>query len=715
MKNTKKKSTTSKTNKHNSNHIKKAWKQFTSAPKLMNIIISLFSFIIIFWILSKSHFSGVYHYEVGDIAKENIILPVDVLDSEATEKLVEKKRLEVQPIMYLDFSQLVNSKKELLDFFARLFEIKEAYKDDAQLMKRIYAGIERKNAYDLDENALMALATLPKTRLTTLMNYSVDIISQKMISGITEKQRVESLKDIELYVDNLDLPEMDKIYLNHFIKGSLKENLFVDAVKTEEKIESEVAKIEPVKLKAGTLLIRIGQNIDEKVYKLLKEGDLLIESSSEYSQSLLKIALYLLLVWVVMHAFLYVFDLNTLLYPKRYAMLMSLFVIAFSSSEFFVSISSFSVPVLAYVMLSVMLLSVSTAMGTGVMLVFLLQSLNGFGASLLIGYLLTVILGAVMLKSVKQRTQIITSGIITSLVLVGATYAHAFVQNVPESIDRIDLVYGLTNGLVSAVLTIGILPFYEMLFAALTPFKLLELSNPNKPLLKRLLIEAPGTYHHSILVGNLAETAAHDIKANSLLTRVAAFYHDVGKLDRPFYFKENQISDENPHDKLPPQVSANIIREHMVHGPELCIKNKLPKEIVEVIKAHHGTSLIKYFYHQEQKNNPNVDISRFVYPGPKPKSKEAVILMLADSVEAAVRTLEHPTKDSLKDLIDKIIQQKIEEKQFSDSDMTFRELEKVKKSFVNVLSGIFHERIVYPEIDLKGIQKGAFDETEENK
>jgi hypothetical protein len=183
-------------------------------------------------------------------------------------------------------------------------------------------------------------------------------------------------------------------------------------------------------------------------------------------------------------------------------------------------------------------------------------------------------------------------------------------------------------------------------------------------------------------------------------------------LDRPYYFKENQLGSENPHDKLPPQISANIIRNHMVTGVELAEKNKLPVEVIDIMKAHHGTSLIKYFYHQEQSGNPDVDPTKFLYTGPKPESKEAVILMFADSVEAAVRTLKTPTKASLSEMIDKLVAQKIAENQLSSADISMKEVEIVKKSFLNVLSGIFHERIEYPDVDINQISKETFDDNE---
>jgi putative nucleotidyltransferase with HDIG domain len=275
------------------------------------------------------------------------------------------------------------------------------------------------------------------------------------------------------------------------------------------------------------------------------------------------------------------------------------------------------------------------------------------------------------------------------------------------------LLFTIINGIICAIITIGVMPIFETLFGILTPFRLLELSNPNRDILKRLMLEAPGTYHHSILVGNLAETAAHDIGADNVLARVASFYHDIGKLERPYYYKENQIAGENPHDMIPPQVSAGILKQHVSHGLILAKKHKLPEEIQRIIVSHHGTTIIKYFYHLEQQKNADADYKPFTYDGPKPETREEVIVMLADSVEAAVRTLDNPTKPAVRALVDKIVDQKREEAQLDKSDITLKELECVKDSFMKVLSGIFHERIAYPEVELP--QRGKETDADEHE
>ena len=249
------------------------------------------------------------------------------------------------------------------------------------------------------------------------------------------------------------------------------------------------------------------------------------------------------------------------------------------------------------------------------------------------------------------------------------------------------------------VLTIGLLPFFESVFSIVTPLKLLEISNPNHPLLKKLLIEAPGTYHHSLMVGNLAEIATEDLGGNALLARAGAYFHDVGKLKRPDLFKENQLS-ENPHDRMTPNLSTVIITSHTNDGVEIATKYKIPLVIKDIIKQHHGTTLVAYFYHKALKLNNGEEIKQesFRYAGPKPQTKEAAIVMLADSVEAAVRSMTEKTEDKIQTLIKKIIKDKLDDGQLDKCQLTLADLDTVANSFMRVLSGYFHAREQYPEI-----------------
>ena len=261
---------------------------------------------------------------------------------------------------------------------------------------------------------------------------------------------------------------------------------------------------------------------------------------------------------------------------------------------------------------------------------------------------------------------------------------------------------GLLNGITSSILALGLLPYLESAFGITSTVRLLELSNPSQPLLKRLLLEAPGTYHHSILVGNLAEAAAEAVNADPLLVRVGSYYHDIGKLKRPFFFIENQISRENPHDKIAPSLSTLIITSHVKDGLELAREHKLPPDIQGIIEQHHGTSLVAYFYQKAlESDRPElVTEEEFRYDSVKPQTREAALVMLADSVEAAIRSLQKPTPGRLEGLTRKIIKDKLHDGQLEECDLTFKDLNKIASAFVRVLGGIFHSRIEYPEAAL---------------
>jgi len=268
------------------------------------------------------------------------------------------------------------------------------------------------------------------------------------------------------------------------------------------------------------------------------------------------------------------------------------------------------------------------------------------------------------------------------------------------------IAWGGINGVLCVIVSLALLPFLESFFSRITPITLLEVGDFNKPLLRRLMIEAPGTYHHTLLVSALAEQAAEAIGANSLLCRVGMYYHDVGKLEHPEYFIENQTMRRNAkdkpemHDKLNPSISSLVIVSHVKDGVALARSYNVPEEIVRFIPEHHGTSLIKYFYMQalEQDDEETPPSDAYRYPGPRPHSKETVIGMLADSVEAASRAMDEPTYERLKGLVAKIVNSKYMDGQFDEAPVTLEDLRKIIDSFAAALSAIYHVRIEYPEM-----------------
>ena len=263
--------------------------------------------------------------------------------------------------------------------------------------------------------------------------------------------------------------------------------------------------------------------------------------------------------------------------------------------------------------------------------------------------------------------------------------------------------FGLVNGFLSPLLAYGLQVIFENIFDIVTDMRLLELSDLNNPILRKLSIEAPGTYHHSLMVGNLAEAAADAINANSLLARVGSYYHDIGKMEKPEYFIENQQKIKNPHEKLSPSMSCLILTNHVKQGLEIAKEFKLPKEIRDFIEEHHGTNMMNYFYLKamEKSNNEEINESNFRYPGPKPRTKETGIVMLADAIEAAARALKDPSASRIKGMVISLVQERFSQSELDDCPLKLQDLTKIIDSFQAVLLGTFHTRIEYPDQEEK--------------
>ncbi len=308
--------------------------------------------------------------------------------------------------------------------------------------------------------------------------------------------------------------------------------------------------------------------------------------------------------------------------------------------------------------------------------------------------------GVYAIRKISHRTDLIVGGLKVGAATAAAVVAMSLLERRPVYPEIVrDASVGVANGVVVGIFAIGVLPYLENLFGLITPIKLLELSNPAHPLLRRLQMEAPGTYHHSVIVANLAEAAADAIGADGLLVRVGTYYHDVGKIRRPIFFVENQIGVENPHERMSPSLSALTVAAHVRDGQDLAREYGLPDSVANFIPEHHGTTLITYFYHQAVERGDEPEPAAFRYEGPKPQTRETAIVMLADAVEAAVRSLPRPTPDRIYEVVRRIIHERLEDGQLDECDLMFRDLEQIAQTFTRVLTGIFHPRIEYPDLE----------------
>lgn len=382
-----------------------------------------------------------------------------------------------------------------------------------------------------------------------------------------------------------------------------------------------------------------------------------------------------------------------------------LLVIAFSTSYFILKrgLPIFYIPFSLVTLLSIILfnnleISFLLTLACGIAI----TSIAGNNFLLVVMFLTSGILAILLAKDMRRRNVIIRTGLFIGLAQA-ATLALAFRFRPLYAISNLILI---ANGIACSIIVIGILPIFEYLFKTVTNVSLLELADFHNPLLQRMVMEAPGTYHHSLIVGNLSDAACKAVGANALLARIGAYYHDIGKLSKPEYFSENQSAFTSKHETLTPAMSKLIIMNHVKEGVELAKKYKFTPSVIDFIQQHHGNSLVYYFYRRALENNENVEKvgeDEFRYPGPKPNSKETAIVLLADSVEAATRTIKEADPAKIEELVHKIINNKFIDGQLDECDLTLKDLEKISSVFIRILSGIYHGRVSYPE-DIKKLK-----------
>jgi len=368
-------------------------------------------------------------------------------------------------------------------------------------------------------------------------------------------------------------------------------------------------------------------------------------------------------------------------------------------------ISILAFPISAFVVMGVMLINPRTALVYGIILSIIAGLFENMNFELFFTLFCSALVVLQPARNIRSRSDFVTIGIrviaansviITFFYLLNAYDFTAY---------RFNLYYSLLNGSFTIIILLVIMPIFEKVFSRTTNIKLIELSDFNNPLLKDLMLEAPGTYHHSIMTASIAENAAVAINEDSILARVCAYYHDIGKIKNPQYFIENQSAGQNPHDPLTPAMSALILSSHVKDGVVLAKQYNLDEAIINAIKEHHGTSFMPYFYSKAAKINPEIDKNSFRYEGPKPRSKITAIMMLADSAEAACRAIDDISSSKIRDIIERIFKLKFEDGQFEECPITIKELNDVKESIATTLLGMYHARIPYADNNEKEKEK----------
>lgn len=670
------------------------------------VLTGAIAFVLLFALLLTGITPDQYDIHVGQPSSKTVYATKDVEDSVTTEALRQAAASQVEP-SYKSVDASVNA--------AVITDMQTAFDSIRKLRAEFSVPADGISDDMLDSFNAQCPVSISRDSLSTLLSTDDETFSgfvdaavaearDTLNSTLPEGQESAAVTRItrSLLTDEYDANLVS--IATEVLKANLRPNMLIDQEITEANRQKAREAVEPEILVKREVIVREGEIVTEAQYKMIESLGLLADDKLDVP--LLGGMFLLVLIFCgAIFLYLWLFDQQVLQDNKRLLLLCIIIVLEVAVSLLVRALNSYLMPVAMGAILISILIDTKTAMFVSAMLSFMvsmLVSADGLFSMTMFSILLMAFtagpVAAFVLSRKQLRTGTLLAGFSVALVNFIVTLSIGLISSSNLKTALTNACWAIGGGVFSAVLAIGLQSLLEWMFNLATNAKLIELSNPNQPLLRRLLMEAPGTYHHSIIVANLAEAGATAVGGNGLLARVGAYYHDVGKLKRPMYFKENQMGD-NPHDRTDPRVSTAILTAHSRDGAQMAMKDRLPAQVVDIIRQHHGDSLVLYFYDKAVKlYGEDIDISAFRYEGPRPRSKEAAVVMLADTIEAATRTLANPSPEKMEALIRKLVREKMDDGQLNDSALTFSDLDKICSTFSTVLTGVFHERIEYPEI-----------------
>ncbi len=694
----------------------------STTRKVLGVL--LFFSVTIFIIFSKFTPTQV-RLKPDEVAQRNIQSNITavVIDEKQSDELRKQAASKVQKVYQGDQYALSNTETEINNFFSTLMEIMNSDDKQEKLLDLLDSSSKRKDYLNLKYNQQQLAAYLlntPISDIETMRQTSIMAVRGIMSKPLTDEAIKGASEQVDKQVDALAFAPQAQEIMKLVISNSLRPNLIFNEEATNKAIEEAMASVQPVQktIKAGEIIVREGDRVTEEQISILEQ--LGIQRSKSYPLTILGAGLFVFLSFWLIIEFLRryyrdIFENDRLMLLIGLVFIIILLITRFltiikiSNQPDINNLMAYLAPVAAGSMLIAILLDNRLAYFL-TMIMALYVGLLAEGNQLF--YAITAFVGGSVgvfqVYKLNQTSDLARSGLYIALAnMVSIITLFLIGGNWSLNLAITGVLIGAINGIFSAVLMIGALPYLESAFSITSMNKLLDFSNPNHYLLRRLLLEAPGTYHHSLMVGNLAEASAESIGANPLMVRVGAYYHDIGKIKRPNYFVENQQGFDNPHEKIAPALSALIITSHVKDGVEMAREARLPQTIIDFIEQHHGTSLTKYFYNRamEEDRDGKLGEESFRYEGPKPKRKEVALVMLADSVEAAVRSLSDPRPEKIRNMVRLLIKDKLNDGQLELCDLTFKDLDTIGNSFCKVLEGMYHKRIEYPETIVREFEK----------
>lgn len=695
--------------------IKKAAELFAKGFWSLRTLICLLGSLMILLLFLLAIVPVRYSISVGTVPTHTITANRDVVDEITTEQLRKAAAAAVVPSYY--YAEGVT--EAVLADFDKLFGQFDAAIQYSETLEnygptRAYTAEELTYArtiltdLDLRDYQLRTLLNTSRTDLTSLRETIYAALQNAMSSSVMEGHETEAVSSIMQIIGyRVDNTSLLLNVVQPMLREVIQPNMVIDQAATEAARQLARDSVEPIVYKQGQNIVVKGEGRVEKYqYDMLANLGLLSDASTDLSIYLGATLLVGLVLFVGLLT-LRLIDEKNIKTLKRLLLLFTVMTITLGASILMRMIDIYLAPIALCAILLASMLSLRSAVVANVAIAVLISALAAGGSTSYTSEMVQLMACAVVSGSLSalivykrsNRLRVIGAGFVAGISNFLVMLALGLMTSSTKASVLTNALWCAGGGMLSGLLAIGFQPLLEALFNLATPTKLMELSNPNHPLLRRLLLEAPGTYHHSIVVANLAEAAAEAIGANPLLARVGGYYHDVGKLRRPQYFKENQLGAENKLNEVDPYTAAQIIIAHPRDGVTLARNYRLPKEVYTMIQEHHGNTPVMYFYSKavREMGEENVDISSFRYDSQPPSTKEGALLLLCDTIEAAVRSMSNPTPEAIEDFIVKLVRGKLQDGQLSQSPLTLRDIDAICQACSTVLNGVFHERIEYPD------------------
>lgn len=671
--------------------------------------------------------------KIGEIATEDIVAPFDFYILKTKDELeAEKSRVLNSLTAYLVYDK--ETTRQVRESVRRFFADLDRMKKDGNRSERIqeltalYPGLTNRQAELLIEsNSINEIKPAVTRLIDSLLTVgvvddikNVPLSRNRLITLVRGEGNVtiprRQVPDIPSLLSSIEGTILGKVHdpglADAVVSGMnslLRPNLSFSLTMTEEAKEKALAEVSPYKgvVFKDERIIRKHERVTQA--HIEKLNSLAANEGIHLGEEVVNVQWLPLLARFAFVGFLFAFAGAFIRYfrkdiflSNRKLLLIAVIFIGEVLATYLIDVqwqqSPYLIPIALASMLLTILFDVEVGLLMTVVISILIGVLRNFDFSTMFVAIIVGTVAAYSVRKVRHRHNFFRPSLYLVATYIFSVYVVESLKLQPAGEIIKSCAYGAINGALAPMLTIAMLPIFEYLFRITTDITLLELSDLNRPLLKRLSLEAPGTYHHSIIMGTLAEEAAKNIDANSLLARVGAYYHDIGKSLKAEYFVENQMGAKNKHEKLSPSMSALILESHVKEGREMAKAAGLPQVIIDFIEQHHGNSKMSYFYQKAlDMGASEEEAASFHYPGPKPQFKEAAIVMLADSVEAASRTLEDPKPARIRSLVRNILHDKIQNGQLNDSNLTLRDIYRIEDSFVYIISAIFHRRIEYPE------------------